>query len=345
MMRVWLACLLFLLGDMPANAQETAGEETPLFADDSILEVTITGPVQKIARRAEKSTDPYPARLDAAGESHAIMLSARGKSRRLPVNCSFPPLRIAFAEKAGSQSLFYRQGRIKLVTHCRDRDSLEQTLLREYATYRLYSVVAPQSLRVRLARIRYIDGDKLVTQRLGFFIEDVDDAARRLGRKEIDTTDISVAWLDQRDAARYALFQYMIGNTDWSMVLSPAGERCCHNSRLLGADSDTRRQLTPIPYDFDNSGFVDATYAVPNHTLSIKSVRTRLYRGFCSFNDLVPAEAERFRTLQSALFAEIEAIPETDTKTRAAMRRYLEGFFEDISDTERLERKLLRKCR
>ncbi len=322
-----------------------AGEVIPLFDDSSVIEVTLTGPVRSIARRAERSTRSHRARLDAAGESHAITLAARGKSRRERNRCRFPPLRIAFPDRPGEQSLFYRQGRIKLVSHCRDVDASEQTILREYTAYRLYNRITPKSLRVRLARIRYVDAGEVVTTRLGFFIEDGDDAARRLGMKEIDTGDIPVANLDQGDAARYALFQYMIGNTDWSMVLGPEKSDCCHNSRLFGAGKSARTALTPVPYDFDAAGLVDAVYAEPNERLKTRSVKTRVYRGFCAFNTLLPAEADRMRKLRPQLEAEIVATPYANAATKQEMMSYLVGFYKDIDDPESFKAKLTARCR
>ena len=335
-----------LCAAVPGSAhQGAAGEVTPLFADDSIIVVTLTGPVRSIARRAQRSTKPHDARLDAAGESHAITLAARGKSRRERDKCRFPPLRIAFPDKPGKQSLFYRQGQIKLVTHCRDVDAAEQTVLREYAAYRLYNRITAESLRVRLARIRYVDDGEVVATRLGFFIEDGDDAARRLGMKEIDTGEIPVASLDQGDAARYALFQYMIGNTDWSMVIGPEKSDCCHNSRLLGAGKSARTGLTPVPYDFDAAGLVDAIYAEPNERLKTRSVKTRVYRGFCAFNALLPAEADRLRTLRPQLEAELAATPYASAATKQEMLSYLAGFYDDIGNPETFKARLTGRCR
>ena len=341
-MRCLAAAVVLAMVASPGLAQ---GEVTRLFAADDTLEVTISGPIKRIARRAESSTDVYPAQLQAAGETHPIELSARGKSRRLRENCQFPPLRVAFPEKPGEASLFHKQGRIKLVTHCRDSSSGEQTLLREYAAYRLYNIVTPESLRVRLVRVNYVDDGKQVTQRLGFFIEDIDDAARRLGRKEVDTGNIALGRLDPPDAARYGLFQYLIGNTDWSMLFGPDGEGCCHNSRLIGDEPTSRSGLTPVPYDFDNSGFVDASYAVPNEQLGIRSVTQRVYRGFCAFNELVPAEAARARAARGDMERELNAIPYVDSKTRSSMANYLASFFDDIADDKRLTENLLKDCR
>lgn len=321
------------------------GEVTPLFQEDTPLQITISGPIRRIVREAENSMRPHRAIIMQGEESLPIMLSARGKSRRKKENCRFPPLRISFAGKPAKTSLFYRQGRIKLVTHCRESSRSEQTMLREYAAYRLYNLVTPESLKVRLAYITYADDGNEVTKRLGFFIEDADDAARRLGMKEVDTGDIPVNALNLEDAARYGVFQYLIGNTDWAMVVGPNPLDCCHNTRLLGPTKGAKDDLTPVPYDFDNSGIVDAPYAFPNSKLGTRSVKVRVYRGFCLANNLIAGEIEHLRKLRPALEAEINAIPELTQKNRTKMLRYLASGYDDIASARSVERKLLRKCR
>lgn len=344
MIRV-LSVLALLFVPALGLAQEQPDKVTPLFADDAVLEMTLSGPIGEIVRRAERSTTPHPATLTIAGKSYAVELSARGLSRRKRENCRFPPLRIAFPEKPEETSLFHKQRRIKLVTHCQDRDAAEQTVLREYAAYRLYNLVTAESLKARLARITYVDGGETMTTRIGFLIEDADDAARRLGMKEVDIGDINSSRVDRDDAARFALFQYMIGNTDWAMIVGPDPTDCCHNAKLLGPTKDAKTGLTPVPYDFDNAGLVDAPYAFPNASLGTNSVKTRVYRGFCSLNGLIPAEAERLKALRTAFEAEINAVPGLSAKTRNAMLKYLAGFYSDAADRKSLERKVLRKCR
>ena len=66
----------------------------------------------------------------------------------------------------------------------------------------------------------------------------------------------------------------MIGNTDWSSVDEG------HNMELVKGPSETQ---WAVPYDFDFSGIVDARYAAPDPRFSIKDVRQRFYRGWCSF--------------------------------------------------------------
>jgi hypothetical protein len=341
---IGLICgLMCLWPALPAHAQDE--KTTPLFREDTTLEISIVGPIGKIAREADTSTKAYPATIYVGDETLGLELSARGKSRRKKENCRFPPLRISFTDKPGEHSPFYKQKQLKLVTHCNRSERADQILLREYAAYRLFNLVTPKSLKVRLANVTYLDGDRLVDTRPGFLIEDADDAARRLGMKEVDIGDIPVNALNQADAARFALFQYLIGNTDWAMIMGPDPQNCCHNSKLLGMESSSTTSLTPVPYDFDNAGIVDAPYAYPNAELRSRSVKDRIYRGFCRFNELIPNEAEYLRGLRAKMEAEIGAVPGLTSKTREKMIDYLASGIEDIEDEDSINRKLLRRCR
>ena len=225
------------------------------------------------------------------------------------------------------------------------RARVEQTLLREYTTYRLLNLVTPTSHKVRLLRISYVDGDKEIANELGFFIEDTDDAAHRVGMKEADTGTISPHALNKDRTAQLVLFHYMIGNTDWAMYTGPDPTDCCHNTKLMAAAKDSTTDFTPVAYDFDNSGLVDAPYAVPNPLLKIRNVRQRVYRGFCMLNSYVPAHVARFRELRPAFEGEINAIASLDAKSKADMLRYIAGFYEDIQDDAAVQKNLLGECR
>ncbi len=333
---------LFLLVQTPAHAE---GPVTPLFRDNDTLTVEINGPLKEIARRAPFSTDPHDGTLIARGETHQIRLSARGVSRRQRAACRFPPLKVKFLEKPDPSSLFYKQGSIKLVTHCRDNDRYEQIAMREYTTYKLYNLLTPESLKVRLVRIQYRDGQKIYAERYGFFIEDIDDAARRLDGKEIDVDRVSSKSLDAAAAARYSLFQYMIGNPDWAMIAGPAGSDCCHNSKLVGADKNARSNLTPIPYDFDNAGIVDAPYALPSERIPIKTVKQRYYRGFCRMNSEVKRIVPMFLSIRNKVEVEIGAVEGLKAASKKQMLGYLDGFYRQIAAADLIEKKILKTCR
>ena len=210
--------------------------------------------------------------------------------------------------------MFAGQKRLKLVTHCQQSPGFQQHLLLEYAAYRLYNLVTPQSFRARLATIDYVEGDgRSHASRLGFFIEDKDDVARRNAMRSPPLGDaVAVDRLEPRAAARFALFEYMIGNLDWSMRRGPAGEGCCHNSRLLEGPA----ALLPVPYDFDFSGLVDAPYAVPPDDIPVASVRTRVYRGYCRHHHEAMAAVADFRSKRDALLGRAGPHPGLDERSR-----------------------------
>jgi len=198
-----------------------------------------------------------------------------------------------------------------------------------------------------MAAIDYVEAESGKTDitRIGFFIEDTDDAAKRNDMKEIDTPDIDVAQLDVSAAARYALFQYMIGNLDWSMHNGPDGDDCCHNTKLIGATKEAQSDLIPVPYDFDYSGLVDTPYAVAPPELRLRSVRSRRYRGFCAHNAEAQVEAGAIRERAPALHAVVENVPELNDRNKRSTLKYLDAFFEDIETEEQIAKKLLKACR
>ncbi|MEM8772091.1 MAG: hypothetical protein AAGD92_10620 [Pseudomonadota bacterium] len=324
---------------------------TPLFKDDEVLKVKIIAPFKTLTARAQKSTDPYEATLSvddpAKSETHAISLSARGVSRRSKELCDFPPLRVEFSEKPGDTSLFDGQKRLKLVTHCKRSERFQQYYLLEYTAYRLYNLMTPRSLKVRMAEITYIEektGKERLT-RLGFFIEDIDDAAARNGLEEIEVDDIARNQIAPSQAGPYAVFQYMIGNLDWSMHSGPDGDDCCHNTKLIGAPIDNSFEITPVPYDFDYSGLVDAPYAAPPDSVRVRNVRQRRFRGFCAHNEETMAAAKALRARKAEFLTVIEQTKGMRDAARLKAANYLESFFDAIETDEKIEKNLLSDCR
>ena len=315
----------------------------PLFAGDAPIRFALTGPISEIARAGAQSRQPRVASLTipaAVPEVHPIQLSARGITRLKRDVCQFPPLRVQFQRPPPPASVFHGQGRLKLVTHCRAAASFQQHLLLEYAAYRLYNQLTPASFRARLASIDYVnEGKGPVTSRLGFFIDEIADVAARNGMARAVAGDrISLSGLSRTDAARVAMFEYMIGNRDWSVRAGPPGEGCCHNSRLIARAGGGA--FIPVPYDFDFSGLVNAPYAIAPDGVS--SVRARNYQGFCAHNAEALAVAAEFRAKRGPLLAVLNAVPlEEPVRRRAAA--YLDGFFADIADDSKVA-KVVRTC-
>jgi hypothetical protein len=322
----------------------------PLFASDDILKLRIEAPFDDLIRSAPRSTSAFDAKLTLltpSPESYAIRLSARGMSRRDPATCYFPPLRIEFTEKPGAESLFRGQKSLKLSTHCRSDSDFQDYNLLEYAAYKLLNVLTPLSLRVRLAEIDYVEArtGSVRIHRFGFLIEDVGELAARNGLKEVKTGKIERAQLNATAVARSDLFQYMIGNQDWSDRFPTAGSTCCHNVKLLGVSSKSSNDLIPVAHDFDSSGFVDPPYAMPPAGIPITSVRIRNYRGICQFNAQATEAAQAMLEKHADLLASVASTPNLQERNKKAATQYLEAFFGEISDSGQLKRHILDNCR
>ena len=328
----------------PAGA---AAHPKPLFAADSTIRLTIRGPIALFARGGGAG-QPRPGTMTVHGsvpETLAVRLSRRGITRLKRDVCQFPPLRVEL-DPPPATSLFSGQKRLKLVTHCRAAASFQQHLLLEYAAYRLYNALTPASFMVRLASIDYVDdGGRPVTSRLGFFIEEHEDVAERNGMVRPDVGQaVALSRLGPAEAARMALFEYMIGNLDWSMRAGPPGERCCHNSRLIAGSREPGAALVPLPYDFDFSGLVDAPYATPPDSIPVKTVRRRYYNGYCAHNSQALAAAAEFRAKRPALEAALAGVPQLEPRSRQQALAYLASFFTDIATDESVAARVLKTC-
>jgi hypothetical protein len=130
------------------------------------------------------------------------------------------------------------------------------------------------------------------------------------------------------------LYEYMIGNTDFSIF-------ALHNVRLV---QDSARVLHPIPYDFDYSGLVDAHYAVPARALKLSSVQQRRYRGPCRTPEELQPFLDRIRDKQAELLALPDSIPGMDDGSRRYAKRYLQEFYSTYDDRGAFRRAVAEGC-
>ncbi len=325
-------------------------DSKPLFASDAPLAITLIGPLKAIARDRAADPEYRPAELSFAGADGTatrvpIELRARGKSRRSPDACDFPPLRLNLPKEGIEGTVFAGQNKLKLVTQCklRDRgDRYQQFILKEFGIYKAFNIITPLSFRARMVEVTYVEGDNTLATSFGFFIEDKDDVAARNGLQVVDVQELATSDLDPEQANRAELFQFLIGNTDFSFRLGPGKEPCCHNAvPMLGADGKYR----PVPYDFDATGIVDPPYSMPVEQLNISNVRQRLYRGHCEPMDVFEKVLVEFRNARSQISAAMldqAGLSEGTTKT---MGKYIDGFYAVIDDPKRLDKDILRLCR
>jgi hypothetical protein len=337
--------LRFLAGlGFALSSPVAAQAPEPLFASSDAIHISIQAPLSNLTRNRDNPGAIAGTLTDPAGQALPVNLKLRGITRRTSEICDFPPLRVDFTTPPPPTSLFAHQNRLKLVTHCKSSAGFQQYVLLEYAAYRMFNVLSPKSFRVRLANIDYVGADgRPIASRVGFFIEDLKDVAKRNGTKESHGPPrIPVEDLSPVDAARYALFQHMLANHDWSMRAGPQGEDCCHNAKLIGPLAAA--STVPIPYDFDFSGFVDPPYATPPDELHISSVRQRVYRGYCMHNAQVLAAAREFRDARPQLIAAITSTPGLDPRTQARAIAFLDPFFADIASDQSVSARVINRC-
>ncbi len=331
-----------------APALAVAGEADPLFQDDALIEVTITAPMKALLghRPDEEYLPGTLSYREADGRivEFDIGIRTRGNFRRQPRVCPFPPLRLNIKKSQAEGSLFHEQDKLKLVAHCRDNsERYEQNLLREYLAYRILNTLTDISYRVRLARVTYVDSERRDKDRVryAFFIEHNSRLSRRLGLEEISTSRIGVADLEGPYSDLTSLFEFMIGNTDFSPVAGAEGEDCCHNTTLFGNEGEA---IYAIPYDFDMSGLVDAPYAEPNPRFRIKRVTQRLYRGRCDYNDHLQTSIQLFQDSRDAIYDLIDQQAGLEDSTRKKVRKFVDRFFDVIDNPKKVHREISSKC-
>ncbi len=230
--------------------------EHALFQNDEVLELSIVANFNNITEDVYGTSKDHKGKLiyvDSTGQRTKVKieLETRGNFRRNPANCDFPPLEVDFDGDYGN-TVFRNQSKLKLVTHCRDTlETANDNVVKEYLVYKIYNAITPFSFKVRLCKINYRQRWCLnKNEHLGFLIEDNEMVADRLGGEELDEDDDYLP-LDSLHLAKMAIFQYLIGNTDWTLVP-------LQNMEIIKVQG---KNSVAVPYDFDLSAFVNTVYA------------------------------------------------------------------------------------
>lgn len=313
---------------------------SPLFDDDSILDVTLTGPLTTVFSH-KRTREEHPFTLAIGDTTTDVAVRMRGNSR--VELCRFPPLRLDFSTAASSHALFADQHGLKLVTHCQNgNEQFQDSLLNEFTAYRLFNLISDRSYRVRLLRIRYKDTDHkqkgLEQPHFGFLIESDNGLARRLDGSVDKVKGVRFSTLDALQMARLNVFQYLIGNTDWSLVRADNDDNCCHNLDLLNIDGS----VVPIPYDFDLAALTRANY---RSDVQLNQSRRREYAGYCK----TPAEAldqavDQIQRMKEQILATAQQVPALDEDTWDRRKAFVAGYFEEALDKPALLAKFRRHC-
>jgi hypothetical protein len=337
-----LGWLVLVLAAVPIGLPAAPGD---LFATEQPLVLRLEAPLRTILRQ-RNNPEYQRARIVAADEQGAevavdLRVRVRGKSRVR--SCEFPPLLLNFPGAQPAGSPFEGENRLKLVTHCDASSTYEQYVRLERQVYRVLDLLTDASLRTRLVTVIYYDSERgsEVATKPGFLIEDEERFAERLGLTTVALERIDAARYDAAALAVLDVFQYFIGNTDWSALAGPADEQCCHNVVPFARADGV---LLPVPYDFDSTGIVDAPYAVPPERLSIRTVRQRLYRGRCrDLAELTPVFA-RFLEQRAAIAALFTSSTGITERSAARARAYVDAFYAVLADPEETESEFRVNC-
>ena len=320
-----------------------ASPAEPLFAGDDVLELTIHGPLTSLVRGTPGSTN-VAGRLELGNDDTVpATFSEYGISRIR--ECGMACLKITVDEEHARGTPFEGHDSLRLVTPCHHGSEYDRYVLLEYLVYKSYAVIAEPALQVRLVICRFRDSERPAFDDTGlaFFVEDINRSAGRHGKTWLDIRSQSIADLNPAQLTLLTLFQFMVGNTDWSALSSSAGQGCCHNVAVLGAEGDQYNTL--LPFDFDQTGLVDAPYAMPDGRLPIQRVTQRVYRGFCTHNDELPAAIAVFNEMRPKLedLFSRDGLPNLKARKRAL--KYIDAFFDTINNPRKVKSRIIGKCR
>ncbi|MEJ8819402.1 hypothetical protein [Lacibacter sp. H407] len=329
----WSIAIVFLLLAKFASAQPKPINDKEFFKDDKIIEVKLSTDIKGLL--AEKKDLNYIGATmslkfqDGTVASGPVQVKPRGNFRK--DRCRIASLMIDFKNPASPA--FSKLGTLKLVGGCNTTDNNEQDLLQEYLVYKMYNMLTDLSFRVRLLHVNYSDvkGKIKAYDQYAFLIEDVDDLAKRNQCREKENIVYPPLGMRRDETTLFYLFQYMIGNTDWSIPYY-------HNVKLLVDKSDTLSMPYPIAYDFDITGLVNPYYGAPPPQLGIERLTQRLYRGHERSIEEIEVAVKSFLEKEESFYALINNFDLLTPKSKKEMINFLEEFYAEIKNKNERKR-------
>jgi hypothetical protein len=350
---VLIPALLLFFFLPPLQAQEvvtdttgaitiTPEKEWDLFGREHLLRLTLIYD-GKLYRKNLHAPEYQKALLriqleDGSWIEKPVKIKARGNFRRN--YCSFPPFKLNIKKADFDNDYLDKTGAMKFVTQCKHSREFETYLLKEYLIYKMYNVLTDYSFRARLVEMTYVDSSRKkhnTFTKYGFLIEPLKNLTKRLNAVYIKSGGVKQLDMIPEDMARVALFEYMIGNTDWSLP----GQ---HNVKVIKLLNNRHPGAIPVPYDFDFTGLINTTYALPAENSGLTSVRQRLYRGICLPDSVTDKTANLFLDKKEAIENVIRDFRYLDEKHKKNMLYYLEKFFNTLEDKKVRQNLIFRDC-
>jgi hypothetical protein len=313
-----------------------------IFKSEKVLEVSLESDFKALIKNKYKDEYQeayfyYPFN-DTVSVSRKIKIKPRGEFRRK--NCHFPPIKLNFPKGAEKIKQLAEFDKMKMVVDCKRSKTYQQWVLNEYLTYKLYNILTDYSYRVRLLKVKYVDtsGKYKMAEQYAFLIESTGQMASRLNCIEIETEKIMDSYTNPEMTMMMYLFQYLIGNTDWSI---PA----LHNMKMLKSKDPTQTIPIVVPYDFDYSGIVNTTYAIPHEMLGIESVRQRKYWGYCRPKNKVDEVVQIFNDKKDDIYRLYNDSGLLEQNYLKSTLNYIDEFYKIINNESSLNRNIMESCR
>ena len=272
MRKYLLSFFLFLSCSKAIIGQSVNTLFDSLFAMEE-LQLTIIYPFDSIYRTNQDEIDAHITIESKSGiflRNEAITLTIRGKFRRM--KCKMPPLSLNFKKSTLRRLGLNEVDEIKLVTHCLETQEGQENLIEEFLCYQVYGSIAPYAYRSLWVNVIYQDAqgiEKPFTSG-GILLEPDKVVMSRYGLEEKKQFNISQDSVHFDSYSRMVAYNSMIGNRDWSIVMS-------RNAKLF-YDS-TAGKFIIIPYDFDYSNVVSASYRRETRPPEMQNTYDRIYQG------------------------------------------------------------------
>jgi len=333
-----------LLGqyDDPPSFQDTLEVYQDLFDIREPLTLTLKFNIKEFqkSKRNEKYLEAEMTCHVSEGfeVKHNVRVRARGEIRK--EICFMPPFWLNIRHAGIEAEDLAEVIKMKVVTRCNSPSVYENYVLREYLIYKIYNLLSPYSFNTRLVRLKYIDTGRKdkITEDWGFIIEPEDMMAERNKAMSIKSDRLALATVNKEWMDKVAYFNYMVGMADYSVT----GR---HNLKILTLKEYGPTGFIPVPYDFDYTGLVDATYAVPGENLGIASVRERYYLGACRSEDVHKQTIDWLASHRDEIKDLILSFEYLEEDERLEMVDYIESYYQNTEQKGFIDRRIQSTCR
>ena len=310
-----------------------------LYSDQSPMEIKLNYSNKNVKKNTTDSTFiETDLNFMHEGKWNVIPVSLRARGNFRRAKCYFPPIKMKIKKGQYKNTVFDGNKSLKLVLPCRTENSKNDNIIKEYLAYKIYELISPYHFKTRRVNVAFTEpkGRKVKTFSLkGFLIEDDSKLAKRFDGKVVEQFVHPLA-MQHLASVQHSFFQYMIGNTDFSISFQ-------HNGKLLFAS----KEFLPLPYDFDMTGWVDPSYGFGNPTLGLKSLTERRYRGFKRDVEVYNKVRSQFVETKDQITSLVSSFEsEFDSKRQYdKMVNFMNDFFEIIEDDSKFKKRILDQAR